>query len=111
MAIFVFVGSGSTCTQPRSLTNMIIVPCRFAYVEFGSKDEMTKATELDGSDFNGRNLTVNEASQPSGGGGASGGRSGGRGGFGGRGGDRGGRGFGGRGGGRGGDRGESHSLS
>ena len=86
---------------------MIIVLCRFAYIEFGSKDEMTKATELDGSDFNGRNLTVNEASQPSGGG-ASGGRSGGRGGFGGRGGDRGGRGFGGRGGGRGGDRGESH---
>lgn len=91
------------------LTNMIIVLYRFAYIEFGSKDEMTKATELDGSDFNGRNLTVNEASQPSGGGGgASGGRSGGRGGFGGRGGDRGGRGFGGRGGGRGGDRGESH---
>lgn len=106
MILFVLFDCGSMCPQPRSLTNMMIVPYRFAYVEFGSKDEMTKATELDGSDFNGRNLTVNEASQPSGGGGASGGRSGGRGGFGGRGGDRGGRGFGGRGGGRGGDRGE-----
>jgi len=75
----------------------------FAYVEFSSKDELTKATEMDGSDFNGRNLVVNEAS-----GGTPGGRGGGRGGFGGR-GDRGGRGggrgFGGRGGGRGGDRG------
>lgn len=81
--------------------NMCSFCSRFAYVEFGSKDEMSKAIELDGSDFNGRNLVVNEASQPSGGG-----ASGGRGGFGGRGGDRGGRGFGGRGGGRGGDRGK-----
>ncbi|KAG0612615.1 hypothetical protein M758_6G041800 [Ceratodon purpureus] len=77
----------------------------FAYVEFASKDELTKATEMDGSDFNGRSLVVNEASS----GGTPGGRGGGRGGFGGRGGDRGGRGggrgFGGRGG-RGGDRGK-----
>lgn len=80
---------------------------RFAYVEFSSKDELTKATEMDGSDFNGRSLVVNEASS----GGTPGGRGGGRGGFGGRGGDRGGRGggrgFGGRRGGRGGDRGKS----
>jgi len=84
----------------------------FAYVEFGSKEEATKAFELDGSDFNGRSIVVNEASSggPSGGGGGgfggrSGGRGGGRGGFGGRSGGRGGDrgGFGGRG--RGGDRG------
>jgi nucleolin len=76
----------------------------FAYVEFSSKDQLSKATEMDGSDYNGRNLVVNEASS----GGTPGGRGGGRGGFGGRGGGRGGgggRGFGGRGGGRGGDRG------
>ena len=62
---------------------------------------MNKAFELDGSDYNGRSLVVNEASSggPSGGGGRGGfggGRgdrgsfSGGRGGRGGRGGDRGG---------------------
>jgi len=79
---------------------------RFAYIEFGSKDEAIKAMEHDGSDFNGRSLVVNEATGGGGGGGGGfgGGRSGGR--SGGRGGDRGGRGgFGGRSGGRGGDRG------
>jgi hypothetical protein len=52
-------------------------PYRFAYIEFGSKDEMAKAFELDGSDFNGRSIVVNEASS----GGPSGGSGGGRGGF------------------------------
>lgn len=88
---------------------LLILSSRFAYVEFSSKDQLSKATEMDGSDYNGRSLVVNEASS----GGTPGGRGGGRGGFGGRGGGRGGgggRGFGGRGGGRGGDRGKWSSF-
>lgn len=54
---------------------------------------MIKAFELDGLDFNGCSLVVNEVSSGGfSGGGGFGGRSGGRGGFGGRSGGRGGRG-------------------
>ncbi len=77
----------------------------FAFIEITNDEEADRAiTSLNGQNFGGRNLVVNEArpqTERSGGGG-------GRGGFGGgRGGDRGGRGGGGRGGGdRGGDRGD-----
>ncbi|CAN5952602.1 unnamed protein product [Sphagnum jensenii] len=71
----------------------------FAYIEFTTKESLSKALALNGSDYAGQSLVVDEASEPGGGGGR------GRGGFGGgRGGDRGGGRFGGRGGGRGNDR-------
>jgi RNA recognition motif-containing protein len=73
----------------------------FAFVSFADKDAAeTAAKELDGTDFMGRNLKVNEATpKPQGGGG--GGRSGGGGGGGGKwGGGGGGRSGGGGGGGR-----------
>ena len=75
----------------------------FAFVEMGSgADEAIKA--LNGQDFKGRDLTVNEARprEDRGGGGGRGGYSGGRGGGGGGGGGYGGGGYGGRGGGSGG---------
>ncbi|CAM6045138.1 unnamed protein product [Sphagnum compactum] len=78
----------------------------FAYIEFTTKESLSKALALNGADYAGQSLVVDEASEPGGGGG--GGR--GRGGFGGgRGGDRGGR-FGGRGGGRRGGRGGRGSF-
>ncbi|CAK9215858.1 unnamed protein product [Sphagnum troendelagicum] len=67
----------------------------FAYIEFKTKDSLSKALDLNGTDYAGQSLVVDEAGEPGGGGGSRG-----RGGFGGRGGDRGGRG-----GGRGNDRG------
>lgn len=94
-----------------SVTDVFIVkdresgrPRGFAFVSMGTKEEMDAAIEgLNGAEFMGRNLAINEArpreERPQGGGG---GRS--FGGGGGRGGDRGGFG-GGRGGDRGGDRG------
>jgi len=96
-----------------SVTDVFIVkdresgrPRGFAFVSMGTKEEMDAAIEgLNGAEFMGRNLAINEArpreERPQGGGGG-GGRS--FGGGGGRGGDRGGFG-GGRGGDRGGDRG------
>src|SRR3954462_14131069 len=74
----------------------------FGFVQMGSDDEAQAAiAALNGQDFGGRNLTVNEAKpredRPRGGGGGGGGYGGGRGGGGGYGG--------GGGGGRGGDRG------
>ena len=80
-------------------------PRGFAFVSMETKEEMEAAVEaLNGAEFMGRNLTINEArpreERPQGGGGGGGGRSFGGGGGGGRGGDRGGFG-----GGRGGDRG------
>jgi RNA recognition motif-containing protein len=79
----------------------------FGFVEMASDDEATTAINaLNGTEHDGRNLTVNEAkpkeNKPRGGGGYGGGGGGG-GGYGG--GGRGGRGGGGGGGGRGGDRG------
>ncbi len=71
---------------------------RFAYIVLDSKDSLTKALELDGSDYNGRSLRVDLAGEGGGGGGGGGG-SGGRGGY--SGGGHGGGGFGGRSGGRG----------
>lgn len=73
-------------------------PRGFAFVTMGSPEEMNAAIEgLNGADFMGRNLTINEArpreERPQGGGGGYGGGGGGRGGYGGgggRGGDRGG---------------------
>jgi len=78
----------------------------FAFIEISNDEEADRAiTSLNGQNFGGRNLVVNEArpqTERSGGGGGRG--AGGGGGYGGgRGGDRGGRG----GGGRGGDRGDS----
>lgn len=85
-------------------------PKGFAYVQFGTVDESSKALEaLTGHEVDGRGLRIDfappkERSEGGGGRGGFGGDRGGRGGFGGRGGGRGG--FGGRGGGRGGfDRG------
>ena len=70
----------------------------FCFVTVGSSDDVQKAVNaLNGHDFMGRPLTVNEAREREGGGG--GGRGGG-GGYGGGGGGRGGRGGGGGGGGR-----------
>jgi len=79
----------------------------FAFIEITNDEEADKAVaSLNGQNFGGRNLVVNEArpqTERSGGGGGRG-YGGGGGGGGGRGGDRGGRGGGG--GGRGGDRGD-----
>ena len=79
-------------------------PRGFGFVEINSDEEADRAIQaLNGHDFMGRNLVVNEARPPREGGG--GGRGGGRGGFGGGGGNRGGGGGrGGRGGGGGGRR-------
>jgi len=84
----------------------------FGFVEMASSEEGQKAIEqFNGTDFNGRNLTVNEARPREdrggrgGGGGGRGGGYGNRGGGGGRGGGYGGGGGGGRGGGYGGSRG------
>ena len=97
-----------------SVTDVFIVkdresgrPRGFAFVSMGTAEEMNAAIEgLNGEEFLGRALTINEArpreERPQGGGGGYGGGGGGRGGFN-RGGDRGGRG--GDRGGRGGDRG------
>lgn len=80
----------------------------FAFIEISNDEEADRAiTSLNGQNFGGRNLVVNEArpqTERSGGGGGRG-ASGGGGYGGGRGGDRGGRGGGGRGGDRG-DRGD-----
>ncbi|HTB91380.1 MAG TPA: hypothetical protein VK728_01030 [Candidatus Sulfotelmatobacter sp.] len=79
----------------------------FAFIEITNDEEADRAVaNLNGQNFGGRNLVVNEArpqTERSGGGGGRGGYGGGGGGGGGRGGDRGGRGGGG---GRGGDRGD-----
>ena len=78
-----------------------------AFIEITNDEEADRAVaNLNGQNFGGRNLVVNEArpqTERSGGGGGRGGYGGGGGGGGGRGGDRGGRGGGG---GRGGDRGD-----
>src|SRR5579859_4316493 len=84
----------------------------FAFVEVNNDEDADRAVNsLNGQNFGGRNLVVNEArpqaERSSGGGGGRGGYGGGRGGSGGGGGGRGGdRGGGGRGGDRGGDRGD-----
>lgn len=70
----------------------------FGFVEMGSDAEAQAAiTALNGTEVEGRSLTVNEARpKPEGGGGRGGGGGGGRGGYGGGGGGRGGGGGGGR---------------
>lgn len=56
--------------------------CRFAFVEFSSQDDATKAMEsLQGTDIDGRNVRLDYAADRNGGGGGGGG-------FGGRGGTR-----------------------
>jgi RNA recognition motif-containing protein len=87
-------------------------PRGFGFVEINNDEEADRAVQgLNGHDFMGRNIVVNEARPPrEGGGGAGGGRRPGGGGFGGGGGGRGpggGRGGPGGGGGRGGGRGGS----
>ena len=77
----------------------------FGFVEMSSKEEGEAAiSQFNGKEFNGRNLTVNEARPREDRGNRGGGGGGGRGGFGGGGGGRGGNrgGYGGGGGGRGG---------
>ncbi len=78
----------------------------FGFVEIQSNEEADKAIQsLNGQDFMGRKVVVNEARPPREGGGGGGGRGGGGGGgYGGRGGGGGGRGGGGGGGGGGGRR-------
>jgi cold-inducible RNA-binding protein len=68
-------------------------PRGFGFVEINNDEEASRAIQaLNGQDFMGRNVVVNEARPPQGGGRGEG-RGGGRGGYGGgRGGDRGGRG-------------------
>jgi cold-inducible RNA-binding protein len=79
----------------------------FAFIEIANDEEADRAvTSLNGQNFGGRNLVVNEARPQTERSGGGGGRGGGGGYGGGRGGDRGGRGGGGRGGDRGGDRGD-----
>ncbi|WVZ03040.1 hypothetical protein V8G54_023846 [Vigna mungo] len=77
---------------------------RFAYMDFGDADSISKALELHETELGGYTLTVDEAkprdNQASGGRGGGGGRFGGRGGSGGRFGGSGGGRFGGSGGGR-----------
>ena len=79
----------------------------FAFIEISNDEEADRAvTSLNGQNFGGRNLVVNEARPQTERSGGGGGRGAGGGGYGGgRGGDRGGRGGGGRGGDRG-DRGD-----
>ncbi|HEY7118051.1 MAG TPA: RNA-binding protein [Tepidisphaeraceae bacterium] len=80
----------------------------FGFVEMSSDEEATAAiAALNGTEHDGRNLTVNEAKpkEPRSGGFGGGGGGGGRGGYGGGGGGGGRGGYGGGGGGRGGDRG------
>jgi cold-inducible RNA-binding protein len=80
----------------------------FAFIEIANDEDADRAiTSLNGQNFGGRNLVVNEARPQTERSGGGGGRGGGGGYGGGRGGDRGGRGGGGRGGDRGGgDRGD-----
>lgn len=81
-----------------NVTNLTLVtdkftgqPRGFGFVEINSDEEASRAIQaLNGQDFMGRNVVVNEARPPREGGGR--GDGGGRGGYGGRGGDRGGRG-------------------
>src|SRR5271166_4454191 len=76
----------------------------FAFIEITNDEEADRAiTSLNGQNFGGRNLVVNEARPQTERSGGGGGRGGGGGGYGG---DRGGRGGRGGGGGRGGDRGD-----
>ena len=78
-------------------------PRGFGFAEIGNDAEAEKAIQsLNGKDFMGRALVVNEARPQREGGGGGGGARGGHGGHGGGGGGRGGHGGGGRGGGRGG---------
>ena len=52
----------------------------FGYVDFGSEDDHKKALELSGTEFYGRELNINVANKPSGGGNRGGDRGRGRGG-------------------------------
>lgn len=96
-----FGGDGRQVASVRILSDKATGRSRgFGFVEMATPEDAQKAIEaLNGHDFMGRPLTVNEAREqaPRSGGGGFGGGGGGRGGFGGGGGGRGGRG-GGRGG-------------
>ncbi|HKQ61680.1 MAG TPA: hypothetical protein VJS92_10320 [Candidatus Polarisedimenticolaceae bacterium] len=85
-----FTGSGRTVTEVKLVTDRDTGrPRGFGFVEMGSSEEADAAIrELNGHDFGGRALTVNEARERTGGGGGGGGFGGG----GGYGGGRGGRG-------------------
>ena len=97
-----FTGSSRSVTDVKIVTDRDTGrPRGFAFVEMGSQEDADSAIrELNGQNFGGRPLTVNEARERSSGGGGGygggGGRGGyggggGRGGYGGGGGDRGGR--------------------
>ena len=63
----------------------LLVLCSMAFIDFSDSNGLNKAIELNGSEFGGSYLTVNESKpRESSGGFGSGGRSGGRGGRGGR---------------------------
>jgi len=81
-------------TQAGDVVEAIIIQDRmtdrsrgFGFVTMGSEADMDKALELNGQELDGRQLRINKAERPSGGGGDRGGRGGDRGG---RGGNRGG---------------------
>jgi RNA recognition motif-containing protein len=78
-----FSAGGRTVTDVKLVTDRDTGrPRGFGFVEMGSNDEADSAIrDLNGRDFGGRSLTVNEAKERTGGGGG-----GGRGGFGGGGG-------------------------
>ncbi len=92
-----FAQGGRTVTEVKLVTDRDTGrPRGFGFVEMGSSEDADSAIRnLNGYDFGGRALTVNEARERSSGGGGGGG-----GGWGGGGGGRGGRGGGGGGGGR-----------
>jgi cold-inducible RNA-binding protein len=90
-----FQGAGATVANVTLVTDKFTgQPRGFGFVEINNDEEASRAIQsLNGQDFMGRNVVVNEARPPQGGGRREGG--GGRGGYGGgRGGDRGGRGAG-----------------
>jgi len=84
-----FQQAGATTASVSLVTDKFTgQPRGFAFVEINNDEEANRAIQaLNGQDFMGRNVVVNEARPPREGGGG-----GGRGGYGGRGGDRGGRG-------------------
>ena len=91
-----FQGAGATAASVSLVTDKFTGQARgFGFIEISNDEEAARAIQaLNGQDFMGRNVVVNEARPREGGGGREGGGS--RGGYGGgRGGDRGGRGGGG----------------
>ena len=87
-----FQGAGANVASVSLVTDKFTGQARgFGFIEINNDEGAARAIQaLNGQDFMGRNVVVNEARPREGGGGREGGGS--RGGYGGRGGDRGGRG-------------------